>query len=77
MKLFKTGAMRNHGRHALADLNVDAAQLLVNRNSQVINLSFLGKDGSSEYSYCLSLSLQEFNLLQSKIFDQLSTNENL
>ena len=77
MKLFKTGAMRNQGQHTLADLSVDDAVLLVNRNSQVINVSFLGEDGNSKYSYCLSLSLREFNSLQSKIFDQLSTNENL
>jgi hypothetical protein len=74
MKLTKTAASRDTGTHELANIDLKDAKLVVNRPSQKINVSFFGQDGSSKYSYCFAMSLQEFNFLQSAIFKQLSSS---
>ena len=71
MKLTKTGLAHDAGQHQLADVNLENVRFIVNRPSQRVQIYFTGSDGSSNYSYSLSLSLEECLSLHSHVFREL------
>ncbi len=71
MRLTKTGLAHNGGQHQLADVDLENASFIVNQPSQRVQICFTGKDGNSNYSYSLSLSLEECLSIHSRVFREL------
>ena len=76
MKLTKAGAKHFHGTKPLAEVDLRDVKIVVVRERDLLQLCFLGRDGSSSYSYTFEISLDEFSEIQTSVFEKLRKIDN-